>query len=101
MTHAVLRSVSPLHLEYLRNMGTAATMTISIIQNGKLWGMITCHHLSPRLISYELRELCQFIGKTFSALIASKEQHDEDEYLLRIRERQARLLETCRTTTTL
>ena len=93
MTYAVLRSVSPLHLEYLRNMGTAATMTISIIQNGKLWGMITCHHLSPRLISYELRELCQFIGKTFSALLASKEQHDEDEYLLRIRERQARLLE--------
>lgn len=93
MTHAVLRSVSPLHLEYLRNMGTAATMTISLIHQGRLWGMITCHHLTPRLVSYELRELCQFIGKTFSALLPSKEQHDEDEYQLRIRAQQARLFE--------
>ena len=93
MTHAVLRSVSPLHLEYMRNMGTSATMTISIIQNGRLWGMMTCHHHSPRLISFELRELCQFIGKTFSALLASKEQHDDDEAQLRIHEQQARLME--------
>lgn len=93
MTHAVLRSVSPLHLEYMRNMGTSATMTISIIQNGRLWGMMTCHHHSPRLISFELRELCQFIGKTFSALLASKEQHDDDEAQLRIHEQQTRLME--------
>ena len=93
MTHAVLRSVSPLHLEYLRNMGSAATMTISLINQGRLWGMITCHHLTPRLVSYELRELCQFIGKTFSALLPSKLQHDEDDYQLRIQEQQAKLFE--------
>ncbi|MBD2720849.1 ATP-binding protein [Hymenobacter armeniacus] len=93
MTYAVLRSVSPIHLEYLRNMGSAATMTISLIQNGKLWGMVTCHHLSPRLISYELRDLCQFIGKTFSALLSSKEQLDDTEYQLRITERQSELFE--------
>lgn len=93
MTHAVLRSVSPVHLEYLRNMGTAATMTISLIHQGRLWGMITCHHLTPRLVSYELRELCQFIGKTFSALLPSKLQHDEDDYQLRIHAQQARLFE--------
>ena len=93
MTHAVLRSVSPFHLEYLRNMGTAATMTISLIHQGRLWGMITCHHLTPRLVSYELRELCQFIGKTFSALLPSKLQHDEDDYLLHIQAQQAKLFE--------
>ena len=93
MTHAVLRSVSPLHLEYLRNMGTAATMTISLIHQGRLWGMITCHHLTPCLVSYELRELCQFIGKTFSALLPSKLQHDEDDYQLHIHAQQARLFE--------
>ena len=93
MTHAVLRSVSPLHLEYLRNMGTAATMTISLIHQNRLWGMITCHHLTPRLVSYELRELCQFIGKTFSALLPSKLQHDEDDYQMSIHTQQARLFE--------
>ncbi|MDO7853486.1 ATP-binding protein [Hymenobacter convexus] len=93
MTYAVLRSVSPIHLEYLRNMGSGATMTISLIQEGKLWGMVTCHHLTPRLVSYELRDLCQFIGKTFSALLGSKELLDNTEYQLRISERQNELFE--------
>jgi chemotaxis family two-component system sensor kinase Cph1 len=93
MTYAVLRSVSPIHLEYLHNMGSAATMTISLIQDNQLWGMITCHHLTPKLVSYELRDLCQFIAKTFSALIASKEKQDEYAYQLQVRERQAQLFE--------
>ena len=93
MTYAVLRSVSPIHVEYLRNMGVAATMTISIIQDGKLWGMIMCHHDAPRLVSYELRELCLFIGKTFSALLATKEQLESSAYQLRVQQAQARLLE--------
>ncbi|MBC6989246.1 ATP-binding protein [Hymenobacter sp. BT491] len=93
MTYAVLRSVSPIHLEYLRNMGVAATMTISVIVDGKLWGMMTCHHLTPRLVSYELRELCLFIGKTFSALLKTKQQHDDYAYQLHIRETQVRLFE--------
>jgi light-regulated signal transduction histidine kinase (bacteriophytochrome) len=93
MTYAVLRSVSPIHLQYLRNMGVAATMTISIIQEGQLWGLITCHHLTPRLVSYELRELCLFIGKTFSALLRTKQQADDYAYQLHIRQTQARLFE--------
>ncbi len=93
MTYAVLRSVSPIHLEYLHNLGSAATMTVSLIQDNQLWGMITCHHLSPKLVSYELRDLCQFIAKTFSALIASKEKQDDYVYQLQVRERQARLFE--------
>ena len=93
MTYAMLRSVSPVHLEYLRNLGVAATMTISLIREGQLWGMMTCHHTTPRLVSYELRELCQFIGKTFSALLPGKERADESGYQLRVRERQARLFE--------
>jgi chemotaxis family two-component system sensor kinase Cph1 len=93
MTYAVLRSVSPIHLEYMRNMGVAATMTISIIQEGVLWGLITCHHLTPRLVSYELRELCLFLGKTFSALLKTKQQQDEQAYRLHIRDTQVRLFE--------
>ena len=92
MTYAVLRSVSPVHLEYLRNLGSAATMTISLIADGQLWGLITCHHEQPRLVSYELRELCQFLGKTVSALLKTKTQQDGQAYQLRIDHAQTQLL---------
>ncbi|QIX60815.1 GAF domain-containing protein [Hymenobacter sp. BT18] len=91
MTYAVLRSVSPIHIEYLQNMGVGASMSISIIQEGKLWGLIMGHHYSPRLVSYELRDLSLFVGKTFSALLKNKEQHDDREYQQRIRENRLRL----------
>jgi len=96
MTYAVLRSVSPIHLEYLHNMGSAATMTISLIQDDQLWGMITCHHRTPLLVSYELRDLCEFVGKTFSALLPSKQQQQEYAYRLHISQQQARLFEHVR-----
>jgi chemotaxis family two-component system sensor kinase Cph1 len=99
MTYAVLRSVSPIHIEYLRNMGVAATMTISIIQDGRLWGMIMCHHDSPRLVSFELRELCLFIGKTFSALLGTKQQLETSAYQLHVQQVQGRLLERVSTET--
>ncbi|GAA4048258.1 ATP-binding protein [Hymenobacter glaciei] len=93
MTYSVLRSVSPIHIQYLHNMGSQATMTISLIEDGRLWGMITCHHQSPRLVSYELRDLCQFLGKTLSALLKTKQQYDELAYRQRIAETQTRLFE--------
>ena len=93
MTYSVLRSVSPIHLQYLRNMGVAASMSISIIQDGRLWGMILGHHNSPRLVSYELRELCLFIGRTFSALLATKEALETQVYRARIEQTRLRLLE--------
>ena len=93
MTYSVLRSVSPIHLQYLHNMGSTATMTISLIQEGRLWGMITCHHESPRLVSYELRDLCQFVGKTMSALLKSKEQQGELAYQLHINQTQLQLFD--------
>ncbi len=93
MTHAVLRSVSPIHLQYLHNMGSQATMTISLIDDGRLWGMITCHHQTPRLVSYELRDLCQFLGKTVSALLKTKQQYDELAYRQRIALAKTRLFE--------
>ncbi|SDX90239.1 ATP-binding protein [Hymenobacter psychrophilus] len=91
MTYSVLRSVSPIHLEYLRNMGVAATMAISVIRDGELWGLIVCHHATPRLVSYELRDLCLFLGKTFSALLRGKEQADDYASQLRLREHQVHL----------
>lgn len=92
MTYAALRSMSPVHIEYLRNMGSAATMTISLMENGQLWGLIACHHQSPRLVSYELRELCLFLGKTVSALLHTREQMDERTYRQYIHDTQSQLL---------
>src|SRR5690606_1241264 len=51
----LLRSVSPIHLEYLRNMGVQATLTVSLIDDGELWGLIACHHSTPLLISSDQR----------------------------------------------
>jgi light-regulated signal transduction histidine kinase (bacteriophytochrome) len=93
LSHAGLRSVSPLHIEYLQNMGVGASMSISIIKEGKLWGLFACHHLSPRLVDYSVRGACEFLGRTFSLLLAGKENQENAAGELRIREAQARLLE--------
>ena len=53
LSFSVLRSVSPMHIEYLQNMGVTASMSISIIKNKKLWGLIACHHYQPKYLSYE------------------------------------------------
>jgi light-regulated signal transduction histidine kinase (bacteriophytochrome)/CheY-like chemotaxis protein len=66
LSHAHLRSVSPIHLEYLRNMGVAASMSISIIVGGQLWGLIACHHYAPRALSMAQRTAAEMFGGFFS-----------------------------------
>lgn len=66
MTYSVLRSLSPIHIEYLRNMGVQASMSISLLQNGQLWGLIACHHLTPKRISFAMREAAVFISRMIS-----------------------------------
>lgn len=67
---SVARGVSPIHLEYLSNMGVRATMSVAIIVEGQLWGLIACHHHEPKLIDYRLRRLIQFMGKIISGHLA-------------------------------
>ncbi len=55
LSHAMLRSVSPVHLAYMRNMGTLASMSVSIVVRGRLWGLISCHHAQPRAVGFEVR----------------------------------------------
>jgi light-regulated signal transduction histidine kinase (bacteriophytochrome) len=69
MSACVLRSVSPIHVEYLRNMGVAASMSISIVVRGKLWGLIACHHASPFLVPYPVRMSCQVLAQIVSMLV--------------------------------
>jgi diguanylate cyclase (GGDEF)-like protein len=77
MTYCGLRSVSPIHVEYLANMGVGASLTLSIIQKGELWGMIVCHHRTGRLLAPETRKLCDLLARHISLLIDVAQQLDE------------------------
>ncbi len=66
MSYSALRSLSPIHTEYLRNIGVKASMSISLLQNGKLWGLLVCHHNSPKQLSIAMREKAIFISKLAS-----------------------------------
>lgn len=59
---SVLRSVSPIHVEYLKNMGVGATLTVSLIHKGKLWGLIACHHYAPKFLTQEIRNAVKLYG---------------------------------------
>ena len=63
MSLCVLRSVSPVHLEYMRNMGTLSSMSVSIVVDGKLWGLISGHHAEPRTVPYLVRSACDMLSK--------------------------------------
>jgi diguanylate cyclase (GGDEF)-like protein len=69
LTRSVLRSAAPIHIEYLRNMGVQASMTMSIIVKDQLWGMIACHHISPRQVDASIRSICLLIGQVVGSLV--------------------------------
>ncbi|MCA1970075.1 MAG: GAF domain-containing protein [Rhizobium sp.] len=76
LSYAHLRSVSPIHLEYLRNMGVGASMSISIIIDGALWGLIACHHYSPKALSMPQRVAAEMFSDFFSMhLLGLLQQH--------------------------
>lgn len=74
MSFAQLRSVSPIHCEYLQNMGVSASMSISILVDGELWGLISCHHDTPRIIPVSLRLGAELFGHYFSLQVAVAER---------------------------
>lgn len=73
LSFAVLRSVSPVHLEYMRTMGTMASMSISLLREGQLWGLISCHNRAPSRVPYHIRTACDFIGQVLSMQLAATE----------------------------
>jgi light-regulated signal transduction histidine kinase (bacteriophytochrome)/CheY-like chemotaxis protein len=85
LSFAHLRSVSPVHCEYLRNMGVAASMSISIIVGGRLWGLLACHHYSPRKLSMAERIAAEMFGDYFSLNLEAMHQRERLEAALRAR----------------
>ena len=72
MSHCVLRSVSPIHIEYLQNIGVDASMSISIVVNGQLWGMLACHHMAPLQVAYSVRMACDVLAQLLAANVQSQ-----------------------------
>ncbi|WP_375507411.1 GAF domain-containing protein [uncultured Caballeronia sp.] len=73
LSHSVLRSVSPVHIEYLKNMGVAASMSISIVINERLWGMIACHHMSDHRVPHAIRLSCILFMEVVTILLQQLE----------------------------
>lgn len=94
LTLSGLRSASPCHLEYLKNMGANASMTISLIQEQKLWGLIACHHSSPKYIPYHIRTICEFVGQVMSIELTNKEGSEDSDYKRQLQTLQTQFVET-------
>jgi light-regulated signal transduction histidine kinase (bacteriophytochrome) len=93
MSLAVLRSVSPIHLEYLENMGVRSSMSISLVQDQQLWGLIACHHSSPNYVPYSIRTVCEFIGQVMSVELANKEAREDVDYKMQLKSLQTQFVE--------
>jgi len=69
LSMSALRAVSPIHIEYLHNMGVGASLSISIIVGGKLWGLFACHHYGPKLLPYTQRTAAELFSELFSLVL--------------------------------
>ncbi len=93
LTLSSLRSASPCHLEYLHNMGVGASLTISLIENKRLWGIIACHHRTPKYVPYELRKACEFLGRVIFSEISAREETEDYDYRVKLNFVQSQLID--------
>lgn len=75
LSKSKLRGVSPIHIEYLQNMQVGASLTAALISNGKLWGLLACHHYDAKFINYYQRQSCEFLIQIFSNELSLKESN--------------------------
>lgn len=94
MSHCVLRSVSPIHIEYLQNMGVAASMSVSIVVNGRLWGLIACHHTTPKQVPYSIRMAADVMAQVLASTVQTLETRERAELIEQSAEVRTRLMET-------
>lgn len=77
LSWSILRTVSPVHIEYLENMGVRASMSISLLQRSRLWGLVACHHRTPHFVGYETRLACEIFAQVLAweaSLVADRER---------------------------
>lgn len=79
LSDSVLRSVSPTHIQYLKNMGVAASFSISIVSQGELWGLIACHHYTARHIDYRQRLHAKMVGQMLSSIVRYQVEEEKQQ----------------------
>ena len=92
LSHSQLRSVSPIHLEYLRNMGVGSSMSISLMDGDQLWGLIACHHKTSLYFDYRSRKACELLGTTFSLMLLQLEESEHSRELVRLQDIERQLI---------
>ena len=93
MSSCFLRSMSPIHLQYLRNMGVVATLVASLVVGGKLWGLVSCHHYSKRFIHFEKRAVCELLAEAIATRVAALECFTQGQAELSVRRLEQRMIE--------
>ena len=97
MSMSFLRSMSPLHLQYLKNMGVTATLVVSLVREGKLWGLIAAHHYSPRNVRFAVRAACDLLAEVIATRIAAIENYAHAQVAVMVRRLEQRLIEATST----
>ncbi|HEU4852146.1 MAG TPA: ATP-binding protein [Telluria sp.] len=85
LSFAALRSVSPVHLQYMRNMHTYASMSVSLMVKGRLWGLISCHNEAPCDVPFDKRTACEQLGQILALRIETREDADDLQFRLEVR----------------
>ncbi|WP_221091304.1 ATP-binding protein [Deinococcus aquaedulcis] len=89
---AVLRATSPMHLQYLRNMGVRASLSVSLVQGGQLWGLIACHHGAPHVVPPATRTALDYLGRLLNLQLGVKARADTDAFRQTLLARRTRIL---------
>lgn len=92
LSMSVLRSVSPIHLEYLRNMGLRGSLSVSLVVDGRLWGLLACHHRDPLVVPLSTRTAAELFAQVFSLLLESRERDRQTAYDARAQSLHRRLI---------
>ena len=93
MSMCFLRSMSPIHLQYLRNMGVRATLVVSLVVGGELWGLIACHHYQPKFVPFETRGVCELLAELIATRIATLQSFVQTQSELIVRRLEQKMVE--------
>jgi light-regulated signal transduction histidine kinase (bacteriophytochrome) len=93
MSLCALRSMSPIHIQYLKNMGVCATLVASLLVGGRLWGLVACHHYGPRHVHYQTRVVSELLAEALSTRIAALESFAQSQAGLSVRRLEQHMIE--------
>ncbi len=86
LAFSLLRTVSPCHVQYLKNMNVGASMTVTLIKDRKVWGLIACHHQTPKYVNYETRTACELVAKFVNLELSYKQDSEDRDYAIYLKE---------------